>query len=128
VVVADGLAGLFIGDRIAAWNAASDLASERHIRWYDRPFLRALSWAPPMYDELWTAAKAMYKLEPVIGEGGEVVIYAPHLEMISRVHGAHIEASGYHVRDYFLKQWDRFKHIPLGVLAHSTSAKRGGLR
>jgi hypothetical protein len=30
-----------------------------------------------------------------------------------------IEEVGYHCRDYFLKQWDRFKHHPWGVLAHS---------
>lgn len=27
---------------------------------------------------------------------------------------------GYHVRDYFTKQWKRFKDYPWGVLAHST--------
>ena len=73
-----------------------------------------------MYDELWTGAKAMYKLEPVIADGGEVVIYAPHLDTVSHVHGKYIYQIGYHVRDYFVKQWDRFKNYPWGVLAHST--------
>src|SRR5689334_15081341 len=62
VVVDHGLAGLFVGDHITAWKAAADLSSERHILWYDKPFTRVLSCAPPMYDELWTGAKAMYKL------------------------------------------------------------------
>jgi hypothetical protein len=79
-----------------------------------------------MYDELWTAAKAMYKLEPAVAPGGEVIIYAPHLDEISFVHGKFIEEVGYHVLEYFLKQWDRFKHIPMGVLAHSTHVRGSG--
>ena len=56
-----GLSGLFIGDHLAAWSAAADLSAQRHVHWCDAPFQRALSCAPPMYDELWTGAKAMYK-------------------------------------------------------------------
>ena len=126
VVVKDGLAGIFVGDHISAWNAAADLSSERHIIWVDKPYQRVLSWSPPMYDELWTGAKAMYKLEPVVAEGGELIVYAPHLDTVSHVHGKYIYEAGYHVRDYYLKQWDRFKHIPLGVLAHGTHLRGSG--
>jgi len=126
VVVNDGLAGIFIGDHISAWEAAADLSAQRHIRWVEKPFQRVLSCAPPMYDELWTAAKAMYKLEPAVAEGGEVIIYAPHLDTVSHVHGKYIFEIGYHVLEYFLKQWDRFEHIPLGVLAHSTHMRGAG--
>ena len=73
-----------------------------------------------MYDELWVAGKCMYKLEPVLADGGELIIYAPHLKEISVTHGKLIEEIGYHCRDYFLKQWDKFKNYPWGVLAHST--------
>jgi len=73
-----------------------------------------------MYDDIWTAAKGMYKLEPVIETGGEVIIFAPHIDEISYTHGALLREVGYHVRDYFLKQWDRFQNYPGGVLAHST--------
>jgi hypothetical protein len=62
----------------------------------------------------------MYKLEPVLAEGGELIIYAPHMKEISVTHGTHIREIGYHCRDYFLEQWDRFKDHPWGVLAHST--------
>lgn len=126
VVEGNELSGIFIGDHQETWSAAADLSAQRHIKWYDKPFQRVLSCAPPMYDELWTAAKAMYKLEPVVATGGEVIIYAPHLDEISFVHGKYIEAAGYHVLDYFLQQWDRFKHIPLGVLAHSTHVRGSG--
>ena len=114
------LAGMFIGDLYEAWSAAADLSSKRNVIWNDRPYQRVLSCAPPMYDELWTAAKAMYKLEPAVAVGGEVVIYAPHLEVVSHVHGKYIYEIGYHILPYFLQDWERFKHLPLGVLAHST--------
>ncbi len=120
------LAGLFIGDIHEAWSAAADLSARRHILRHDRQFQQVLSCAPPMYDELWTAAKAMYKLEPVVADGGELIIYAPHLDTVSRVHGQYIYKTGYHLLDYFLQQWDQFKHIPLGVLAHSTHVRGAG--
>ena len=122
-----GLSGLFIGDHLSAWSAAADLSAERHIRWCERPFQRVLSWAPPMYDEMWTAAKAMYKLEPAVATGGEVVIYAPHLDTVSHVHGKYIYEIGYHTLPYFLHRWEQFKHIPLGVLAHSTHLRGSGV-
>ncbi len=115
-----GLHGLYIGSMAEAWQAAADLSSQVHIVWVERPFRRVLSIMPEMYDDLWTAAKGMYKLEPAIADGGEVVIYAPHIGEISYTHGRIIDRVGYHVRDYFVKQWDRFKDYPWGVLAHST--------
>ena len=81
---------------------------------------------PAMYDELWVGAKGMYKTEPAIADGGEVIIYAPHLHEVSVVHGKLIRQIGYHVRDYFLARWDEFKHLPWGVLAHSTHLKGAG--
>ncbi len=68
----------------------------------------------------------MYKLEPVVADGGELIIYAPHLKEISVTHGKRIEEIGYHVRDYFTSQWDRFQHVPWGVLAHSTHVRGTG--
>jgi nickel-dependent lactate racemase len=126
VVGKDDLAGVFIGDHLEAFHAAAQLSAQNHIVWLDEPYERVLSCAPPMYDELWTGGKAMYKLEPAIADGGEVVIYAPHLDTVSRVHGKYLYQIGYHVRDYYLKQWDTFKDIPSGVLAHSTHVKGSG--
>lgn len=112
--------GLYHGTPEQAWDAASDHSRRVHIDYVDRPFRTVLSCAPPMYDELWVAGKCMYKLEPVVADGGELIIYAPHLREVSATHGGHIRRLGYHCRDYFLKQWDRFKHEPWGTLAHST--------
>ncbi len=120
VVKGDALAGLYIGSPEEAYEAAADLSAKLHIRWVDRSYRRVLSVMPRMYDDIWTAAKGMYKMEPAIADGGEVVVYAPHIDEISYTHGKLLDEVGYHVRDYFLKQWDRFKHYPGGVLAHST--------
>ena len=120
VVSSEGLAGLYIGSPEEAWKAAADLSARLHIISVARPFRRVLSIMPELYDDLWTAAKGMYKMEPAIADGGEVVIFAPHITEISYTHGQVIDEIGYHVRDYFTKQWDRFKDFPWGVLAHST--------
>lgn len=127
VVQGHDLAGIFIGDYQEAWEAAADLSAQVHIEWCERPYQRVLSKAPEMYDELWTAAKAMYKLESVVADGGELVIYAPHLDTVSHVHGKYIKEIGYHTLPYFLAQWDKFKHVPLGVLAHSTHVRGAGV-
>ena len=120
VVTHGGVAGVFAGPMEEAWSQAADLSAQRHIVYVERPYRRVLSIMPEMYDDMWTAAKGMYKMEPAIADGGEVVIYAPNITEISYTHGRVIEQVGYHVRDYFVKQWDRFKGYPWGVLAHST--------
>lgn len=117
------LAGLAVGTPEGAWDAASELSKRVHIVYKEKPFKTVLSNMPPMYDDLWVAGKGMYKLEPVVADGGELIIYAPHVHEISVTHGKVIEEIGYHCRDYFLKQWDKFKHYPWGILAHSTHVR-----
>jgi len=123
VVTHEGLAGLFFGSPQEAWKAASALSAEKHIIYVPKPFWRVLSVMPKLYDDLWTGAKGMYKVEPAVAEGGEVVIFAPHIREVSYTHGKLIDEIGYHCRDYFLAQWDKFKDYPGGVLAHSTHLK-----
>lgn len=120
VVTGQGVAALEFGTPEDAWSRAADLSAQTHIQWKDKQYERVLAVLPEMYNELWVGAKGMYKTEPVVADGGEVILYAPHLREISVVHGALIRQIGYHVRDYFVKQWDRFKNVPWGVLAHST--------
>jgi lactate racemase len=127
-LVVDGasLRGMFIGRPEEAFDSAADLSNRIHIRHENRPFRRILSCAPEMYDDLWTAGKCMYKLEPVAADGGELVIFAPHVREVSVTHGEILHRIGYHVRDYFLAQMDRFADIPGGVMAHSTHVKGAG--
>jgi nickel-dependent lactate racemase len=117
------LVGLYVGTPEEAWSAASDLSGKVNIVYVERPFESVLSCAPEMYDEFWVGAKCVYKLEPVIADGGELVVYAPHIDRLSTTHGAVIRQIGYHVRDYFVKQMNRFRGVPRGVLAHSTHVK-----
>lgn len=123
VVTHDGIAGLYFGPPQEAWEVASRLSARKHIVYVDKPFRRVLSVIPEMYRDVWTAGKGMYKIEPAVADGGEVVIYAPHITEISYTHGKLLREVGYHCRDYFLKQWDRFKNYPGGVLAHASHVK-----
>ncbi len=123
VVDHEGVAGIYAGNAAQAWADAAKLSRIRHIIHKDRPYNWVLSIMPEMYDDLWTGAKGMYKLEPVVADDGEIVIYAPHIHEVSYTHGKLIDEIGYHCRDYFLAQWDMFKQYPGGVLAHSTHLK-----
>jgi lactate racemase len=123
VVTHEGVAGVFCGDIAQAWRQAAALSARRHIVWVERPFDRVISVMPRLYDDLWTAAKGMYKMEPAVAEGGEVIIYAPHVAEVSYVHGKLLDEIGYHCRDYFVAQWERYRRYPGGILAHSTHVK-----
>ncbi|MDF2440414.1 MAG: hypothetical protein JWN98_1398 [Abditibacteriota bacterium] len=126
VVNSSGLAGLYAGTPEESWAQAADLSDKLHIVYKERPFHTVLSRAPVMYDDLWTGGKCMYKLEPVVADGGELIIYAPHISEVSVTHGRIIEEIGYHTRDYFVKQWEQFKHHPWGILAHSSHVRGVG--
>ena len=123
VVCGHELAGLFAGSPEDAWSAAADLSDQRHIHHTPRAYHTVLSCAPAMYDDLWTGGKCMYKVEPAVADGGRVIICAPHITEVSLVHGRVLAEIGYHTRDFFVKQWDRYRHYPWGVLAHSTHVK-----
>lgn len=123
VVTREGTAGIYFGEAPEAWRAAAELSAKIHVRYLERPFRQVLSVMPAMYRDIWTAAKGMYKVEPVVADGGEVILYSPQLDAVSYTHGRQIEEIGYHCRDYFVKQWSRFERYPWGVLAHSTHLK-----
>ncbi|WP_051551371.1 lactate racemase domain-containing protein [Nocardioides sp. URHA0020] len=108
-----------------AWAACAAVSARTHIRHLDRPVRRVVSLVPEKYDDMWTAAKGFYKVEPVVADGGEVIIYAPHITQISAMH-PEINDIGYHCRDYFTAQWERFSHLHWGVLAHSTHLRGAG--
>jgi nickel-dependent lactate racemase len=118
-----GTYGVFSGTPEIAWEGASALSAERHIITTGRTYERVLSVMPEMYDDLWVGGKGMYKVEPIVADGGEVIIYAPHIKEISYTHGEVLREIGYHVSDYFVKQWDRFKGYPWSELAHSTHVR-----
>jgi len=108
-----------------AWAACAEVAAHTHVRYLNAPVQRVLSIIPTKYEDMWTGAKGFYKVEPVVADGGQVIIYAPHITQISAMHPV-IEQIGYHCRDYFLKQWDQFKDYHWGDLAHSTHLRGAG--
>ena len=123
VVTGQDLAGLYFDEVRPSWSAAVDLADKLMITYCEKPFDSILSRAPAMYDELWTGGKCMYKMECVVADGGELIIYAPHIHELAEAHGRIIEEIGYHSLPYFTEQWDKFKAYPWGILAHSTHVR-----
>jgi nickel-dependent lactate racemase len=117
--VSGGLESVSFGGPGGAWAAAADVAAETHVEYLDGPVRRVLSVIPARYPDLWTGAKGFYKVEPVVADGGEVVLYAPHITEIAAMH-PRLTDIGYHCRDFFLAHWDRYRDVPLGELAHST--------
>jgi lactate racemase len=117
---------IFFGSPEDAWSKAADMAAQTHIIYKDKPFKSVLAMVPPMYDEVWTAGKGMYKLEPVVADGGELIIYGAHVRDISITHGKYIKKAGYHVRDYFSSRMEEFQDIPRGILAHCTHVRGMG--
>ncbi len=109
----------------AAWAACAGVSAQAHVRYLDVPVRRVLSVIPTNYQDMWTGAKGFYKVESVVADGGQVILYAPHITQISAMHPV-INEIGYHCRDYFLGQWDDFKHYHWSDLAHSTHLRGAG--
>jgi nickel-dependent lactate racemase len=86
---------LFAGDIREAFRRAAEVSRQVHIRYTGRKYKRVVALLDPHYDELWVGGKASYKLGAIIEEGGELIIYAPHLTRLSETHGALIEKYGY---------------------------------
>lgn len=120
-----GLHSVSFGSTLSSWADAAGVCAATHVEYLDRPWRRVLSIVPQMYDEIWTGAKGFYKVEPIVADGGEVILYAPHITEIASSH-PQIRDIGYHCRDYFVKQWDRFSDVHWGVLAHSTHLRGAG--
>ncbi len=114
------------GELCEAWRRAAAVSQRLHITYKPRRFRKVLACCPPMYPDLWTGGKCIYKCEPVVEDGGELIVYAPHAKMFSEVHQATVEELGYHVRDYFLAHWDDYAHLPRSVMAYSTVVKGDG--
>jgi nickel-dependent lactate racemase len=119
------LHALSYGPPETAWETCAEVSAASHVRYLDAPVSRVLSVVPEKYDDLWTGAKGFYKVEPVVEDGGQVILFAPHITEIAVMHPA-IAQIGYHCRDYFLGQWDRFSGVHWGDLAHSTHLRGAG--
>src|SRR5216683_453144 len=86
---------LFAGDFRGAFRRAAEVSREVHIKYTGRKYQRVVALLDEHYDELWVGGKASYKLGGIIEAGGELIIYAPHLNQLSATHGRLIEKYGY---------------------------------
>jgi hypothetical protein len=86
---------LFAGDFRVSFRRAAEISQKINIKYVDRTFTRVVAILDKHYTELWTGGKASYKLGGLIEDGGELLIYAPHLSEISKTHGATITRFGY---------------------------------
>ncbi len=120
------LAGLYFGSPEDSQRAAAELSALVNITWDDHPYKLVISVMPELYDDIWTAAKGMYKMEPVVADGGTLIIYAPHIDEISYTHGKTLDQIGYHVRDYYLAHMPELAGTSRGVMAHGTHCKGAG--
>jgi nickel-dependent lactate racemase len=126
VVDAEGLKGLFIGSGRDAWEQAVALSAELNIRYVQRPYRQVLSIASEKYDDFWTGAKAFYKVEPIVADGGELIVYAPHIQRLSITHDQVLGQMGFHVKDYFLAHQERYGHLRKTVLGYAALVKGAG--
>ena len=86
---------LFTGGLRETVRQAAAVSSQVHVRYTGRRYRRVVALLDEHYDEMWVGGKASYKLGAIVEDGGELVVYAPHLKAISTTHGALIEKYGY---------------------------------
>ncbi|MFP3895313.1 MAG: lactate racemase domain-containing protein [Anaerolineales bacterium] len=120
------LAGLYFGTPEASQAEAAKLSVEVNVTYVEHTCDTVLAVMPELYDDVWTAGKGMYKTEPIVADGGQVIIYAPHIDEVSYTHGEILDQIGYHVRDYFLAHMDTLSDVPRTAMAHATHVKGAG--
>ncbi|HRH42011.1 MAG TPA: lactate racemase domain-containing protein [Pyrinomonadaceae bacterium] len=86
---------LFVGNFRESFRKACEISRQIHIKFVGKSYKIVVAILDEHYTELWTGGKASYKLGGIIEDGGELVIYAPHLTEISITHGNFIEKYGY---------------------------------
>lgn len=126
VVDEEGLKGLYVGDDAEAWRQAAGLSSKLNVRYVNRRFHTVLSIPSSKYDDFWTGAKAFYKIEPIVEDGGTLIVYAPNITRISITHEEVIRQVGFHVVDYFRARMQTYGRFPRAVLAFSALVTGAG--
>ena len=119
------VSSISFGSPHTAWEYASAVSAKKHIRFLDKPMKRVVSIIPSRYQDIWTAAKGMYKVEPIIQDGGEVILFAPHIDEFSITH-KELEDIGYHCREYFSSQMEKFERVSKTLMAHSSHLRGAG--
>jgi nickel-dependent lactate racemase len=126
VVDEEGLKGLFVGNDAAAWKEAARLSARLNVRYVEKPYHTVLSIPSEKYDDFWTGAKAFYKIEPIVEDGGKLIVYAPHIDRLSITHDKVIHQVGFHVMEYLCAHMNSYTQFPRAVLAYSALVKGAG--
>lgn len=121
---------LFAGDFRRAFRRAAEVSRTVHIKYTGRKYKRVVALLDEHYDEMWVGGKASYRLGGIIEEGGELIIYAPHLHAVSQTHGHLIEKYGYAPLE-LVREWlseSNELRDNLCVAAHLTHVAYAGRR
>jgi len=122
----DELMGLYFGGPQDSQVAAAALSAKVNVVYTGRQFETVLAVVPEIYDDFWTGCKGMLKCEPVVADGGTLIIYAPHIDEVSYTHGHILDRLGYHVRDYYLAHWDQVDDADIVALGHAALVRGVG--
>lgn len=116
------LAHLCYGTPEEAHHDAAGRIDKYQTRFVDHPYRQVVAVISPKYPEIWTGGKGSYKLQGIVEDGGDLILYAPHLNAVSASWGELIEQVGYHTLPYVQAHLSEYldREIPLGVLAHVT--------
>ena len=120
---------LFCGDLREAERKAAEVSRHVHIKYTGRKYRRVVALLDGHLEDMWVGGKASYRLGPVIEEGGELIIYAPHMKSVSDVHGKLIRKYGYmpleSVRDLVSTSAELQQNLCVAAhLAHVSFASR----
>jgi nickel-dependent lactate racemase len=121
---------LFAGDIRKAMRRGAEISRQIHIRYTGRKYRRIIALLDSHYDEMWVGGKASYKLGGIIEQGGELIIYAPHLNQISATHGKLIEKYGYAPLESVREMVEGSPELRanLAIAAHLAHVAYGGSR
>ena len=122
----DDLMGLYFGRPEDSQVAAAELSAQVNVCYTGRQYQTVLAVVPEIYDDFWTGCKGMLKCEPVVADGGTLIIYAPHIDELSYTHGQILDRLGYHVRDYYLAHWDEIEDADIVALGHAALTRGVG--
>jgi nickel-dependent lactate racemase len=125
-VSTDQIGAMFIGPLFESWRRAAELVPQFHFVHKRHPFRTVLAFSPRMYEDMWTGGKCVYKCEAVVDDGGELIVYAPHIESLSYNYEHLLYRIGYHVAEYFESNMSRFLDVPKAVLAVSAFVRGAG--
>ncbi|MBA7589987.1 hypothetical protein ES708_32086 [subsurface metagenome] len=126
--------GLYVGigfnGFIDAYKQAASASSQLHVIYLDEPLKVAVQVIDENYDEIWTAGKGSYKLQSpgVMGPGGEIIIYAPHINCFhSRPEmDIALRQIGYHCKDYVKKYLKSNPEFSKNIAAHVINVRGAG--